>query len=101
MASKAGFLQVLESNLMVALPGTDLRGTPHIESKIKTWKKHYNCLGDMLNTSGFGWNDTMKTIEVESDDVWETYVKVKYYKFFIAFMTMLYIFLVTFYLFAA
>ena len=73
---KAGFLQVLESKIVAALPGSDLRGMPHIESKIKTWKKHYNSLGDMLNTSGFGWNDTNKTIEVESDDVWEAYVKV-------------------------
>ena len=61
---------------MAALPETDLRGTLHIESKIKTWKKHYNSLSDMLNTSGFGWNDTTKTIEVESDYVWEAYVKV-------------------------
>lgn len=30
----------------------------------------------MLALSDFGWNDTSKTIDVESDDVWEAFVKV-------------------------
>ncbi|KAI7991829.1 hypothetical protein LOK49_LG12G00174 [Camellia lanceoleosa] len=29
----------------------------------------------MLTTSGFGWNDTKKRIDVESDSVWEAYVR--------------------------
>ncbi|XP_028108020.1 uncharacterized protein LOC114306902 [Camellia sinensis] len=29
----------------------------------------------MLGTSGFGWNDTEKRIDVESDSVWEAYVR--------------------------
>ncbi|KAI7990680.1 Protein ALP1-like [Camellia lanceoleosa] len=29
----------------------------------------------MLATSGFGWNDTEKRIDVESDSVWEAYVR--------------------------
>ena len=28
----------------------------------------------MLATSGFGWNDTEKRIDVENDSVWEAYV---------------------------
>ncbi|GFS29625.1 hypothetical protein Acr_00g0007560 [Actinidia rufa] len=36
---RSGYLQVLERKLIIALPRTDLRATPHIESKIKKWKK--------------------------------------------------------------
>ncbi|CAL5423842.1 unnamed protein product [Camellia sinensis] len=74
-AFKAGYLMKLEEKLLEMLPGTNLRGTPHIESKIKIWKKHYNCVAGMLGTSGFGWNDTKKRIDVESDSVWEAYVQ--------------------------
>ena len=31
---------------------------------------------DMINTSGFAWNDVKKCVEVDSDDVWQTYVQV-------------------------
>lgn len=74
-AFKAGYLARLETKLADILPGTDLRGCPHIESKIKIWKKHYNSVSGMLATSGFGWNDTEKRIDVESDSVWEAYVR--------------------------
>ncbi|KAL7199745.1 hypothetical protein ACSBR2_021951 [Camellia fascicularis] len=66
-AFKAGYLVRLETKLADILPGTDLRGCPHIESKIKIWKKHYNSVSGMLATSGFGWNDTKKRIDVKSD----------------------------------
>ncbi|CAL5336875.1 unnamed protein product [Camellia sinensis] len=72
---KAGYLIKLEEKLLEMLPRTNLHGTPHIESKIKIWKKHYNCVAGMLGTSGFGWNDTKKRIDVESDSVRETYVR--------------------------
>ncbi|CAA0842944.1 Unknown protein [Striga hermonthica] len=36
---KMGFLNVLEQELVKAIPGTDLRGMPHINSKIHVWKK--------------------------------------------------------------
>ncbi|KAL7173334.1 hypothetical protein ACSBR2_032746 [Camellia fascicularis] len=74
-AFKAGYLARLETKLVDILPGTDLRGSPHIESKIKIWKKHYNYVSGMLATSGFRWNDIEKRIDVESDSIWETYVR--------------------------
>ncbi|KAL7184908.1 hypothetical protein ACSBR2_026954 [Camellia fascicularis] len=74
-AFKADYLTRLETKLVDILLGTDLRGCPHIESKIKIWKKHYNSVFGMLTTSGFGWNDTEKRVDVESDSVWEAYVR--------------------------
>ncbi|KAL7265388.1 hypothetical protein ACSBR1_003204 [Camellia fascicularis] len=49
--------------------------SPHIDSKIKFWRKQYNALQDMLNISGFGWDDEQKMVLVDSDDVWQNYVK--------------------------
>lgn len=72
---KAGYLKKLEGMLVVALPGTDIRAYPHISSKIKVWKKNYYSIKDMCNTSGFGWNDSKKMVEVDSDSVWEDYCK--------------------------
>ncbi|KAH7852831.1 hypothetical protein Vadar_029827 [Vaccinium darrowii] len=72
---KSGYLNKLEGMLLAALPGTDIRANPHIASKIKVWKKNYYSVKDMRNTSGFGWNDSTKMVEVESDTVWEDYCK--------------------------
>ncbi|KAL5864758.1 hypothetical protein ACOSQ3_002272 [Xanthoceras sorbifolium] len=38
-------------------------------------KKNYNTVYDMMNTSGFAWNDVKKCIEVDSNEAWESYVK--------------------------
>ena len=76
MAHRAGYLTKLEGKMSELLPGTDLRSNPHIESKLKIWRNHYNCVTAMLATSGFGRNDSCNTVEVESDSVWEAYVKV-------------------------
>ncbi|CAK9181115.1 unnamed protein product, partial [Ilex paraguariensis] len=75
-AFRSGYLHHLEKTLTDALSGNDLRATPHIELKIKNWKKTYNTLVTMPSTSGFGWNDAEHKIDVEGDDVWAEYVKV-------------------------
>ncbi|KAK6123924.1 hypothetical protein DH2020_042343 [Rehmannia glutinosa] len=72
---KIGYLQALEQEMAKALPGTDLKGIPHINSKIHVWKKDYGSLVSMLSRSGIGWNDSTKMIEVH-DEVWADYVKV-------------------------
>ncbi|KAL6503168.1 hypothetical protein OROHE_023797 [Orobanche hederae] len=54
-------------------PGTDLTST-NARSKLTVWKKEYYIVLNMINTSGFGWNDSSNQISV-SDDVWEEYVK--------------------------
>ncbi|GMP62699.1 hypothetical protein CsSME_00024695 [Camellia sinensis var. sinensis] len=72
---KCGFYSELEKLIILAFPGIDLRASPHIESKIKFWRRQYNLLTDMLRLSGFGWDDSEKMILVDSDQVWENYVK--------------------------
>ncbi|KAL7163118.1 hypothetical protein ACSBR2_039253 [Camellia fascicularis] len=49
-----------KKKILSAFPGTDFRASPHIDSKIKLWKKQYNTLQDMLKISGFGWDDEQK-----------------------------------------
>ena len=73
---RSGYLQVLEGKIIKALPGTDLRATPHIESKIKKWKKVYNSLFSLLSLSGIGWNGTDKMLDVVKEEAWDDYVKV-------------------------
>lgn len=70
-----GYLIVLEDSMKNVFPGTDIRGTPHINSKIHVWKKNYGSLFTMLSTSGIGWNDTDKMIDAPDDD-WTTLLKV-------------------------
>ncbi|XP_073017206.1 uncharacterized protein [Primulina eburnea] len=72
---KCGYLNFLEKAIMKIFPGTDLRGCPHINSKIHVWKKTHGTLVTMLSRSGMGWNDTQKMIEA-SDEAWDAFVKI-------------------------
>lgn len=74
---KMGFLNALEQAMAKAFPEIDLKGEPHIHSKIHVWKKHYGLLSIMLARSRFGWNDSSKTIDVPDDQVWQQYVQVE------------------------
>ncbi|KAG6426789.1 hypothetical protein SASPL_111023 [Salvia splendens] len=46
---RAGYLSRLEENLKREFPSTDLKGKPHINSKITAWKKPYNLLTNILD----------------------------------------------------
>lgn len=73
---RVGYLQTLEQLMVKHFPGTDIKATPHIHSKIHVWKKNHGSLVSMLVRSGIGWNDETKMIEA-TDDAWEMYVKVR------------------------
>ena len=73
---KSGTISVIERQLADMCPQSNLRVNPYIESKLKMWKKHYSIVYDMLNKSGFGWNDSKKCVEVDSDEAWTAYVQV-------------------------
>ncbi|KAL5742138.1 hypothetical protein ACOSP7_028870 [Xanthoceras sorbifolium] len=72
---KAGSLAQMEKALNQICPGSNLKANLHIESKLKKWKKNYSAIYDMMNTSGYAWNDVKKCIEVDSNEAWESYVK--------------------------
>ena len=49
--------------MAISCPRSNIKVVPHIESKIKTWKKQYNIIVDMLGQSGFGWNHNFKRLK--------------------------------------
>ncbi|KAL8506003.1 hypothetical protein ACS0TY_017021 [Phlomoides rotata] len=72
---RSGYLSILENNLGIKFPGTDLKGEPHINSKIHVWKRQYVCLKGILGITGVGLNST--TYHVEAlPEVWEARIKV-------------------------
>ena len=76
---KSGYLQHLGQALKESLPASGLLPKPHIESRIRTMKKEWQIVYDMItgnNTSGFGYDSVNRCGTVESPDVWDAYVKV-------------------------
>ncbi|OWM78247.1 hypothetical protein CDL15_Pgr015066 [Punica granatum] len=58
---KSGYLLELEKMLLEKLPNCRIKAKPHIESRLKTLKKEWAIVYDMiLNTLGFGWDSTRK-----------------------------------------
>ncbi|KAL8534750.1 hypothetical protein ACS0TY_010690 [Phlomoides rotata] len=71
----SGYLLLLENMLALKFPGTDLKGDPHINSKIHVWKKQYACMRSMLTVSGIGLNSSTYHIDA-FPEVWDAYIKV-------------------------
>lgn len=78
---KGNTLKAAEAKLEKKFPGCGIKVKPHIESAMKRLKGVYNVVYDMLNQSGFGWDDEKKMIKVDSEDVWNEYIKVSVYNF--------------------
>ena len=61
-------------------------GSPHdkdlLKNRYSTLWKQYNDVKNLLEQSGFSWNDSQQVI-VADDYVWDTYIKVQYIYFFI------------------
>lgn len=73
---RAGYTIKLEEAMKHHFPNTDLRATPHINSKLSTWKKNYYSLSNILSRSGVGFNvKGNHKIDCE-DETWEQLVKV-------------------------
>ncbi|CAI9277552.1 unnamed protein product [Lactuca saligna] len=76
---KSGYLQHLGQALKDSLPNAGILAKPHIESRIRTVKKEWQVVYDMIannNTSGFGYDSVNRCGIVESPKVWDSYVKV-------------------------
>ena len=75
---KSGYFNALEKTLATSLPESGLKADPHIRSRVKTLKTHFAIVHDMLcgpNTSGFGYDDTIKSVVAEKS-VWDAYIQV-------------------------
>ena len=74
---RSGYLNHLEAALKVSLPESGILGKPHIESRIKTMKKDWQAVFDMLNsTSGFGYDNENNCVTTTSPGVWDAYLEV-------------------------
>ncbi|KAL8519674.1 hypothetical protein ACS0TY_010563 [Phlomoides rotata] len=68
---RTGYLNKLEDALRKAFPGCDLQATPHITSKITTWRKHYSAIvSAKLLATGVGFNTTTCQLDC-TDDQWD------------------------------
>ena len=54
----------------------------NIRNRVKSWKKFYPVVSDILSQSGFNWDATKKMISVDEDPAWQEYVKVTNSLFF-------------------
>ncbi|KAL6227413.1 hypothetical protein ACLB2K_001371 [Fragaria x ananassa] len=64
----------IEDALRHLCPASGLKAR-HIESKVKEWKRECSIVRDMLDRTGFSWNDVMKCVEVDSGETWKAYVQ--------------------------
>ncbi|KAK6137558.1 hypothetical protein DH2020_028700 [Rehmannia glutinosa] len=74
---KPGYLNYVEEKMQASLPNSGLKAKPHIESRIKTLKRDFHIVYDMLNgpnTSGFGMDPIKKCITAEKT-VWDSYLQ--------------------------
>ncbi|KAL8538238.1 hypothetical protein ACS0TY_000276 [Phlomoides rotata] len=70
-----GYLNKLEDALRKAFPGCDLQATPHITSKITTWRKHYSAIvSAKLLVTGVGFNTTTCQLDCTNDQ-WDSILK--------------------------
>ncbi|OWM84084.1 hypothetical protein CDL15_Pgr009331 [Punica granatum] len=73
---KSGYLRELEKMLNKKLPNCGLKGRPHIESRIKTLKKDWSILYEMIygpHGNAFKWDSSRKIAAAEVS-VWDTYL---------------------------
>ena len=72
---RTGYLGKIEDAIRKEFP-KDIKGQPHVTSKLTAWKKSYTSLGKLLARSGVGFNsDNEYKIECD-DDQWEAIVMV-------------------------
>ncbi|KAK9124276.1 hypothetical protein Sjap_013878 [Stephania japonica] len=76
---KPGYITFLEETLKISCPNSGIKGRPHIESHIKTLKRDWSMVHDMVNNtrngSGGFFFDSSRNMVVASDDVWDEYTR--------------------------
>ncbi|XP_057771188.1 uncharacterized protein LOC130990999 [Salvia miltiorrhiza] len=72
---RGGYLHKLEEAMRRVYPGTDLKGVPHINSKLSAWKKNYNSLLGILRVTGAGFNVHGNHMVDVTDEQWADIMK--------------------------
>lgn len=68
---RAGYLKQLEIAMRKAFPSANLKGEPHIHSKLTGWKRTYGSLITILNRSGVGFNSNGDNKIDATPELWE------------------------------
>ncbi|RXH81159.1 hypothetical protein DVH24_005073 [Malus domestica] len=71
---KAGTFVMVASKMREQIPGINIE-SKHIQNKLKRLKEKYSSAYDMMNTSGFGWDDEKKCVVVDNDEILQDWVK--------------------------
>ncbi|KAB2600745.1 hypothetical protein D8674_038476 [Pyrus ussuriensis x Pyrus communis] len=71
---KAGTFVTVASKMREQIHGINIE-PKHIQNKLKRLKEKYSSAYDMMNTSGFGWDDEKKCVVVDSDEILQEWVK--------------------------
>ncbi|XVF69442.1 hypothetical protein PTKIN_Ptkin11bG0082000 [Pterospermum kingtungense] len=72
---RTGYIIQIEKMMETQLPQSKLKAEPHIESRVKTLKRQYNTIAEMLALgSGFGWDGVEKCLTA-SKDVFDDWVR--------------------------
>ncbi|PWA48828.1 myb/SANT-like domain, Harbinger transposase-derived nuclease domain protein [Artemisia annua] len=71
---EALFHMTLETALNESLPNSGILGKPHIESRIRTMKKDWQVVYDMLYSSGFGYDEENNCATTDAPGVWDSYI---------------------------
>ncbi|KVI01359.1 Myb/SANT-like domain-containing protein [Cynara cardunculus var. scolymus] len=71
---RSGTYETVVSNMQKKIPGISIT-VKHEQNKIKRLKDKYSVAYDMVNTSGFGWNDANQCVTVEAPKILEEYLK--------------------------
>lgn len=71
-----GYTTLVEEAIKREFPESDLKASPHVNSKLTQWKRDYYSLSKILDRSGVGFNERGDyKIDVDNDQ-WEQIVKV-------------------------
>lgn len=75
---KNGHLMELERYMHARHPNSGLKSQPHIDSKIRAWKRSYSSISLLKSRSGLGFQYSDGTILVDYPKAWDDFIKVNY-----------------------
>ncbi|KAK4708724.1 hypothetical protein R3W88_029649 [Solanum pinnatisectum] len=72
---RPGYLMELEHYLRERHPESGLKGEPHVNSKLKFWKRSYASLSLLKGRSGLGFQYSDGTIIIDDPKEWDKFLK--------------------------